>query len=277
LLNYKAAAVLGIGLVALGEDIGSDMAKRSLLHVLLADTVKKTATTLSGRKALPLAYALLSASNPDMTLVETISRLTHDGDLATAQNAVLALGVISAGSSNARVATMLRNLSGYYHREKDSDVLFLVRIAQGLNAMGKGHLTVSPLQQDRLIVSPTALMGLLGLLHSALDLEKTILDKFHFMIYSLVPAINPRMLLAVDSNQFKPIDKPGVTVRVGIPVDTVALPGKPKSITGFQTITTPYLMNDVDRAEVASAKHRALTSHVEGIVVVEDKPALEQP
>jgi 26S proteasome regulatory subunit N1 len=203
-----------------------------------------------------------------------LSRLTHDGDIGTAQNAVLALGLISAGSCNARVATMLRNLSGYYHREKDTEVLFMVRIAQGLTAMGKGHLSLSPLQQDRLIVSPTALMGLLGLMHSALDLQKTILDKYHFMLFSVAPAINPRMLLAVDK-ELKPVDK-GVTVRVGIPVDTVALPGKPKSITGFQTITTPCLMNDVDRAEVASAKHRALTSIIEGIFLVEDKPVLAE-
>ena len=274
ILNYKAAAVLGIGLVALGEEIGAEMAKRALLHILLADTVKKTAGTMSGRKALPLAYALLSASNPDMTLVETLSRLTHDGDVGTAQNAILSLGLVAAGSNNARVATMLRNLSGYYHREKDADVLFTVRIAQGLCSMGKGHLTLTPLQQDRLLVSPTALMGLLGLVHSALDLEKTILDKYHFMLFSITPSLNPRMLLAVDK-QLKPVDK-GVIVRVGIPVDTVALPGKPKTITGFQTVATPILMNDTDRAEVASGKHKALTSHIEGIFIVEEKPQVAE-
>lgn len=44
------------------------------------------------RRAVPLAIALLNVSNPDMTALDTLSRLSHDADPEVAQCAVLALG-----------------------------------------------------------------------------------------------------------------------------------------------------------------------------------------
>lgn len=41
------------------------------------------------------------------------------------QGAVVSLGVIGAGTNNARIAGMLRNLSSYYY--KDQTLLFCVR------------------------------------------------------------------------------------------------------------------------------------------------------
>lgn len=51
-------------------------------------------------------------------------------------------GVIGAGTNNARLAGMLRQLTAYYHREPT--LLFLVRLSQGLVHMGKGLLTLAP-------------------------------------------------------------------------------------------------------------------------------------
>jgi hypothetical protein len=45
------------------------------------------------------------------------------------QNAVLALGIIGAGTNNARLAGMLRNLASYYYKEPT--LLFLVRRKRG--------------------------------------------------------------------------------------------------------------------------------------------------
>lgn len=264
-LNHKAVAVLGIGLIAMGERLGTDMCKRSLIHILMADHVKK-GDAVSGRAALPLAYALLSPSEPNMQIIETLHKLSHDGDTHTATNAILAMGVVSAGSNNARVASMLRGLSSYYHKEKDSNVLFIVRIAQGLTSLGKGNLTINPLQSDNMLLCPSALVGVLGLLHSALDIDKTILDTYHYMLYSIVPAISPRSLLAINPQG----EVVKAQARVGIPVDTVAVPGKPKAITGFQTQATPLILSSLDRAEIIG-KHKALTPVVEGIVVVVEK------
>lgn len=61
-------------------------------------------------------------------------------------------------------------------------------------------------------------------------------------------------------------------MRVGLPVDTVALPGRPKAITGFQTQTTPVILSAIDKVEVADAKYKAVPSIVEGIFVVTPKP-----
>lgn len=271
-LNYKAAAVLGIGLVAIGEDLGMDMAKRAIIHALLADTVSKDKNSMTGRHAVPLVYALLSASNSNMAVVETLNRLAHDSDITTATNAILAMGLVSAGSNNARVAGKLRNLASYYQKEKFASTLFVVRLAQGLCAMGKGHLTISPLQNDRTIVCTSALMGLVSFLHCALDLDQTILDKYHYMFFSLTPSISPRMVMPVNQNM-EPVS--GIQVRVGLPVDTVAVPGKPKAITGFQTHTAPVLLSSTDKVELADTKYRPIPSTIEGAFVVEPKSMVE--
>jgi 26S proteasome regulatory subunit N1 len=48
--------------------------------------------------------------------------------------------------------------------------------------------------------------------------------------------------------------------------------GKPKSITGFQTHTTPVLLNVKDRAELATDEYLAHTNVLEGIVVLRKNP-----
>jgi len=44
------------------------------------------------RRAVPLAVALLNVSNPAMSAMDALSRLSHDADAEVAQNAVLSLG-----------------------------------------------------------------------------------------------------------------------------------------------------------------------------------------
>jgi len=53
---------------------------------------------------------------------------------------MLAMGLIGAGSNNSRLSDILRNVASYY--TKESNGLFLVRLAQGLIHMGKGMLTI---------------------------------------------------------------------------------------------------------------------------------------
>lgn len=80
------------------------------------------------RTSVPLALALLSASNPQLAILDTLSKYSHDSDLQVAQNAILAMGIVGAGTNNARLAQMLRGLSSYYNKE--AETLFMVRIAQ---------------------------------------------------------------------------------------------------------------------------------------------------
>lgn len=268
-LGHKAVAVLGTGLIALGEELGCEMAKRSILHVLLS----KEAPETSGRRGVPLALAFLATSNPQLSTVEALGKISHDTDQATAMAAILALGITAAGSNHARVSTMLRNLAGYYSRtDKEGQFVFLVRLAQGFTSLGKGHLTLSPVLYDRQLTSYPAICGLLTLGLCGLDLPNTVFAKQHYLVPGAIAmAASPRMLLTVDGD-LKPVK---VQVRVGAPIDTVTVVGKPKTISGFQTNNTPVLLQHTDRAELAPGRHVALSSVMEGIVVVLPKPVVE--
>jgi 26S proteasome regulatory subunit N1 len=71
--------------------------------------------------------------------------------LQAAQNAVIALGIVGAGTNNARLAGILRNLASYYYKEPS--LLFLVRTAQGLAHMGKGLIGLTPYHTDKQLLS----------------------------------------------------------------------------------------------------------------------------
>jgi 26S proteasome regulatory subunit N1 len=114
-------------------------------------------------------------------------------------------------------------------------------------------------------MSKPAMGALLVFLHCCLDMKRTILDKSHYLMYHLASAMMPRLLLTVDTN----LNLLPVSVRVGQAVETVGQAGRPKTITGFQTHTTPVLLGVNDRAELATDSVRALSSYLEGIVILE--------
>ena len=49
------------------------------------------------RRAIPLALALVYVSNPQLIVLDTLGKLTHDPDSETSMNAILALGLVGAG------------------------------------------------------------------------------------------------------------------------------------------------------------------------------------
>nr|XP_011466925.1 PREDICTED: 26S proteasome non-ATPase regulatory subunit 2 homolog A isoform X1 [Fragaria vesca subsp. vesca] len=257
--THQGPAVLGIAMIAMAEELGLEMAIRSLEHLLQYGEQNI-------RRAVPLALGLLCISNPKVTVMDTLSRLSHDTDSEVAMAAVISLGVIGAGTNNARIAAMLRNLSSYYY--KDASLLFCVRIAQGLVHLGKGLLTLNPYHSDRFLLSPAALGGIIIMLHACLDMKAIILGKYHYVLYFLILAMQPRMLLTVDEN-LKPLSVP---VRVGQAVDVVGQAGRPKTITGFQTHSTPVLLAAGDRAELATEKYIPLSPILEGFVILKENP-----
>lgn len=257
--THQGPAVLGIAMVAMAEELGLEMAIRSLEHLLQYGEQNI-------RRAVPLALGLLCISNPKVNVMDTLSRLSHDTDTEVAMAAVISLGLIGAGTNNARIAGMLRNLSSYYYKE--ASLLFCVRIAQGLVHLGKGLLTLAPYHSERFLLSPTALAGIVTLLHACLDMKAIILGKYHYVLYFLVLAMQPRMLLTVDEN-LKPLSVP---VRVGQAVDVVGQAGRPKTITGFQTHSTPVLLAAGDRAELATEKYIPLSPILEGFVILKENP-----
>lgn len=164
LSSTQAVAVLGIALIAMGEEIGAEMAYRSFGNLLrYCEPVI--------RRSVPLALGLISVSNPKLNILDTLSKFSHDSDAEVAHNAIFAMGLVGAGTNNARLASMLRQLAQYH--AKDPNNLFMVRIAQGLTHLGKGTLTISPYHSERQLMSPVAVAGLMATLVSFLDVKNS--------------------------------------------------------------------------------------------------------
>ncbi|KAI4205729.1 MAG: hypothetical protein LQ350_000226 [Teloschistes chrysophthalmus] len=256
-------AVIGLSLIAMGEDVGQEMVLRQFGHLMHYGEANI-------RKAVPLAMGLISPSNPQMKVYDTLSRYSHDNDNDVAINAIFAMGMLGAGTNNARLAQLLRQLASYYHRDQNS--LFMVRIAQGLVHMGKGTMSINPFHTDRQVLSRVAAAGLLTVLIAMIDAKQFILSDSHYLLYFIVTAMHPRFLVTLDE-ELKPLQ---VNVRVGQAVDVVGQAGRPKTITGWQTQNTPVLLAHGERAELEDEQYISLASNLEGLVILRKNPAWDE-
>jgi 26S proteasome regulatory subunit N1 len=257
----QVVAVLGIAMVAMGEELGAEMCLRAFGHLMQYGDP-------AIRRSVPLAVGLLSISNPALELMDMLSKFTHDADMDVSQSAIFALGMIGSGTNNSRIAGILRQLSSYY--SKDPAALFLVRIAQGLLHAAKGLVTMDPYYgNNKFLCNNVSLSGILTVLFSCLDMKGTILGRSHYILYFLSLSARPRMVFTVDEK----MEFLATTVRVGKAVDTVGQAGRPKSITGFQTHTTPVLLGAGEQAELATDEYVAVAASLEGVVVLKRNPA----
>lgn len=259
LYSDRSVAVIGIAMVAMGDELGSEMSLRIFNQMLQYGDIVV-------RRAVPLAMALMCASNPKMAVLDALSKLSHDPDAELSESAILSLGIVSAGTNNSRVAGTLRQLASYYAKEPSH--LFVVRVAQGLLHCGKGLMTLNPYHMEKGVMSQVAVGGLLTVIHSCLDMKNLILNKYHFLLYYIICATMPRMLVTLDED-LQPLP---VEVRVGQAVDTVGQAGRPKTITGFQTHSTPVLLSYGDRAELATDEYVSVSSAMEGFVILQKNP-----
>jgi len=161
---HQAVAVIGISLIAMNEEIGSEMALRAFGHLLhYGEPVIK--------RAVPLALGLISVSNPKLNILDILSKFSHDSDPEVSYNSIFGLGLVGAGTNNARLAAMLRQLAMYH--AKDQNNLFMVRLAQGLTHMGKGTLTLTPYHSHRFLLNRVSIGGLLAVIISFLDVKNS--------------------------------------------------------------------------------------------------------
>jgi len=321
--TFQAFAVLAVALISMGEEIGAEMSLRQFNHLvsvlficsLIVSIIIMRLQMHYGepiiRKSVPLAIGLVSASNPQLPILDTLSKYSHDNDLQVALNAIFAMGLVGAGTNNARLAQMLRQLAGYYYKEPDC--LFMVRIAQGLVHMGKGTIGLNPFFSDRSIMSRPAVAGLLATLMAFTDAKAcelhfvwgclweclcdfisriVVLDKYHWMLYFLVTAMYPRFFITVDEE----LNNIPVTVRVGQvhplewisytlsysrcfftqALDVVGQAGKPRTISGFQTHQTPVRLGTTERAELATEEFIPFAHVLEGFVILQKNPGWEK-
>jgi 26S proteasome regulatory subunit N1 len=89
----------------------------------------------------------------------------------------------------------------------------------------------------RFLMSNSGLAGLLTVFHACLDLKGTLLDKFHYLLFCIAPAMNPKFMATLDEN----LSLISTTARVGLAVETVGQAGRPRTITGFQVLRCDYL------------------------------------
>ncbi|WYZ45056.1 hypothetical protein EsH8_VIII_000372 [Colletotrichum jinshuiense] len=258
----QSYAVIGIALVSMGEEVGQEMVLRQFGHLMHYGEPNI-------RRAVPLAMGLISPSNPQMKVYDTLSRYSHDNDNDVAINAIFAMGLLGAGTNNARLAQLLRQLASFYHRDQES--LFMVRIAQGLLHMGKGTMSVNPFHTDRNVLSRVSAAGLLSVLVAMIDAKQFITSNSHYLLYFLVTAMHPRFLVTLDED-LKPLK---VNVRVGQAVDVVGQAGRPKTITGWQTQSTPVVLAYGERAELEDEQYISLNSTLEGLVILKKNPDWE--
>ncbi|XP_969349.2 26S proteasome non-ATPase regulatory subunit 2 [Tribolium castaneum] len=251
----KAIAVLAVAAISKGEELGTEMIQRIFGQISRYGEP-------SVRKAVPLAIALTSVSDPQPTIINVLTKYSHDIDDDVACNAIFGLGYVGAGTNNARLAVTLRQLALYH--TKNPFQLFMVRIAQGLVHMGKGTMTLNPLHTDRQLLDPVAMAGILIPLVCLLKPHSLILGRCHYLLYSLAAAMQPRWLLTLDDN----LNSVSVTVRVGQAVDTVGKAGDPKTIAGIHTHTTPVLLCANERAEFANGEYESTAPALDGICVL---------
>lgn len=253
--TYQAFSTIGIALIAMGEDVGSEMALRQFQHLMTyGDPII--------RETVPLALGLLSASNPQLSLLDTLSKYSHDSDPIVAVNAIFAMGLVGAGTNNARLAQMLRQLAVYW--AKEPGCYFTVRIAQGLVHMGKGTIGLSPFFNDGQVMDRTAIAGLLATITAFTSANDFVFGNHHWMLYWLTTAMYPQFLITLDEE----LEEKPVTVRVGQAVNTVGQAGTRHGISGFQTHQAPVRIGTGERAELGTNEYFPYQSVLEGLVIL---------
>ena len=261
--KVQSIAVIGCSLIAIGEEIGSEMLSRSFNHFIQFGDVniKKTVT---------LAIALLNLSNPKVNVIDSLTKFCYDTDKTVAMNAIFSMGLVSSGSNHSRVAGLLRSLAGYYNEE--TNPLFMVRIAQGLLHMGKGIITLDPIYSHKLLLNNIGMSGVLITLFAFTETEGLLCGKHQYLLYSLALAMTPKLIMTVDEN-LKPKE---VQLMIGQAVDVVGQTGNPRTISGFQTHNSPAVINTGERCEINGDDYISYSDVLEGIVIVKEKERKEK-
>ncbi|KAJ6489805.1 26S proteasome regulatory subunit RPN1 [Mycena sanguinolenta] len=216
------------------------------------------------RKSVPLAIGLVSVSNPQLPILDALSKYSHNNDLAVALNAIFAMGLVGVGTNNARLAQMLWQLAGYYYKEPDC--LFMVWIVQGLVHLGKGMISLNPFYSDRSIMSRPAVAGLLATLTAFTDAKHFMLDKYHWMLYFLVTTMFPSFLITLDEE----LNNKPVTA-----LNVVGQAGKPRTISWFRTHQTPVPLAMTERAELVTEESIPFSHVLESVVILQKNPGWE--
>lgn len=164
------------------------MAMRLFNHILHFGKSEK-------KRMIPLALAMLNLSNPKIQVMDILFKLAYDTDSEIAARSIICLGLVGAGTNNSRLAEIFRKLASYYGKEPE--ILFCIRMSQGLLYMGKGMLSIQPYYSERFLLSKVGMAGVIIFLTSLMDVKTSLLGKQHYFIYFLSLAMYPKFLFVV--------------------------------------------------------------------------------
>lgn len=243
----ESFGLLSCALVAMGDETSVQMVARIVSSSLLLDSPHL-------RSVLPLCYSILYPSNPQVNVLDLLEKSLNIGETNCVMSTILSLGLIGAGTLNSRIAKVLDQQYSYYY--KDSKILATLKIAQGLVSLGKGLLSISPLYFDRTTLISKNLIGLFSTVFMFLDSSVSPLVSSHtYMFFLLCQACSQKYVTCPEK----------ISIRVGLPVNTVGVVGEPKRLSSVQTHMSPVVLNERVRAETDEP---VCTSYIEDVLVL---------
>ena len=159
--------MIGIGLIGIQEKTGRKMLTRLIHQFLYYGSIET-------KRMIPILITIMGIVDFDIQKTDLLYKLAHDDDEELALRSLLGLGLISAGSNNSRIASLLRNLAIYY--ENDKNFLFVIRLSLGLLYLGKGLIGVNPFYSEDFLVNKAGFGGLFIILIAMTDMKAFILD-----------------------------------------------------------------------------------------------------
>jgi 26S proteasome regulatory subunit N1 len=235
-IEMQCLALVGIALISISETVGTNIIIR-LIHQILHYC------DIALKRVVPIMLTIIGVANTNIQITDLLYKLAHDEDQEIGLRSLLGLGIVGAGSNNSRIANLLRSLAGYY--ESENDYIYIIKIALGILHAGKGLVGISPFYSDGFLFSKTGYASLVILAFSMMNMQEFLIKNNHYLFYYLTLSIYPKMLFFLDED----LKEIKVNVRVGQAIDTVGQVGKPRKITGFQTHTSPVLINNGERQD----------------------------
>lgn len=245
---FKGVAYLSIALLTL-----NDVHTRHLAKKIFIDNLARDQTN-----TIPLCLALLFPSEPDPEIIDALSRsINNENPTST----IIALAVIGAGTNNTQIVQMIEQQFSYH--SKNTKMVSLLKIALGIIACGKGTLSLSFSVYDKSILLKQNLIGMLGLFFLFIHENSPVLGKHSYLWYLLEQSVLNKQLYLVDRD----LNMVKGNIRVGRPVSTAGVAGRPVGISGVVSHVSPVILGCDERAVIDEIEYYG---YPEDVVVCKD-------
>ncbi|KAM0686152.1 proteasome regulatory particle base subunit [Conglomerata obtusa] len=247
--TVKSFNLLGITLISLNDTHTRSICKKLLVNQLLKDK----------NNTIPMCLSILYTSEPDVEIIDALSRSINGQSPITS---ILGLGLVGAGTNNTRIQQTLEQQ--YQYLTKNTRASGALKVAQGLVGLGKGTLSLSPLIFDKTVINKKSLIGLLGIAVLGDNDSHPLFLKHSYLLHLLSQSISNKFVVTLDEK----LIEQRVTVRVGRPVQTVGMAGKPKGISAVVTHDSPVIVQGDEKGAIYEEEGFTYKGFVEDVVIV---------